>query len=146
MYLVWYSRFLYSIAMLSRAFRFHGLGSLNFAYKQGQTVRGPLLGLKYAHNNRRRTYRVAVVVSRKVHKSAVMRNRIRRRVYEAFQVHASQVNAPYDLVFTAFSDQLTAVEFDELTHQVGSLLQKANVLNLDAGQARDIVSTEGKTQ
>jgi ribonuclease P protein component len=132
--------------MLSRLYRFHGLGSLNYAYKQGQTVRGQLLGLKYVPNSRRKTYRVAVVVSRKVSKSAVVRNRIRRRVYEAFQDYQAQVNGPYDLVFTAFNEQLATVEFEEVKRQVGSLLQKANVLNLEAGGPRDIVSTEGETQ
>lgn len=114
--------------MLARAHRFHGLGSLNFAYRQGQTVRGPLLGLKYAPNTRRKTYRVAVVVGKKVNKSAVVRNRIRRRVFEAVQTRSEQISEPYDLIFTAFSDQVAEIEFTELQRQVDGLLKKASVI------------------
>ena len=129
--------------MLNREHRFHGLGSLNFAYRQGQTVRGPLLGLKYAPNPRRKTYRVAVVVSRKVDKSAVARNRMRRRVYEAFQASGSGVTTPHDLIFTVFSDGAARLEFGELERQVADLLKKAGITgNGKAGHA--IVSTEGK--
>jgi ribonuclease P protein component len=129
--------------MLSRSHRFHGLGSLNLTYRQGQTVRGRLLSLKFAQNPRRKTYRVAVVVSRKVNKSAVVRNRIRRRVYEAFRPNAANINGPYDLVFTAFSDEIAGVDFVELSGQVADLLKKSGVL-IDASKGHAIVSTEGK--
>jgi len=129
--------------MLSRSHRFHGLGSLNFAYRQGQVVRSRLLDLKFTQNPRRKTYRVAVVVSRKVSKSAVVRNRIRRRVYEAFQSNATNVSGPYDLVFTAFSDEIASLSFTELSKQVEDILKKSGVLMADKG-SHDIVSTEGK--
>lgn len=129
--------------MLDRSHRFHGLGSLNFAYKQGRTVRGPLLSLKFVRNSRRATFRAAVIVGRKVSKSAVVRNRIRRRVYEALQAEAPRVQAPYDLLVTVFSDQAATVEFTELQRQVHNLLAKADVLMAEQSP-RDIVSTEGK--
>ena len=69
--------------MISVRHRFHGYGSLRTVYQRGQTVRGPAITLKYRYRGpQRQPYRVAVVVSRKVHKSAVVRNRIRRRLYE----------------------------------------------------------------
>lgn len=113
--------------MLSKQHRFHGLGSLNFAYKQGQTVRGPLLSLKFVRNSRRSTYRVAVVVSRKVNKSAVVRNRIRRRVYEAVAAAAPGQAEPYDLLLTAYSDQAATVPYPELERQVRNLFDKAGL-------------------
>lgn len=129
--------------MLSRRHRFHGLGSLNFAYRQGRTVRGPSLGMKFALNPRRNTYRVAVVVSRKISKSAVVRNRARRRVYQAFQAYAGGINKPYDLVFTVFTAETAEGEYTKLTREIESLLRKADVL-MDASEGHDIVSTEGK--
>jgi ribonuclease P protein component len=113
--------------MLARNYRFHGLGSLNFVYRQGKTVRSQSLSLRYALNNRRQTYRVAVVVSRKVHKSAVVRNRIRRRIYEAVRLELPSTVPPYDLVFTAFSDMLVAMPSSELRQLVTSLLKKAGL-------------------
>jgi ribonuclease P protein component len=46
------------------------------------------------------------VVSRKVHKSAVARNRMRRRLYAALQEFEPQINAPYDIVLTVFQETL----------------------------------------
>ena len=111
--------------MLSRSHRFHGLNALSFTYKRGQVVRGPLLSLKYANNNRRTTFRVAVVVSRKVDKSAVVRNRIRRRVYEIVRLEADKITEPYDLIFTAFNAQLAEMPAADLHRQVVALLRKA---------------------
>ena len=129
--------------MLDRSHRFHGLGSLNFAYKQGQTVRGQNVSLKFVRNSRRNSFRAAVVVGRKVSKSAVVRNRIRRRIYEALQAEAHGIREPYDLLFTVFSDQAAATDFADLQRQIRALLTKANVL-MAPGPAHDIVSTEGK--
>ena len=115
--------------MIHATHRFHGRGSLRFVYQHGKTVRGPQLALKYVRNSRRRTYRVAVVVSRKVHKSAVVRNRIRRRIYEIVRAEFGQITEPYDLVFTVFSDQLATVGQPELTAQIHARLQAARLIS-----------------
>lgn len=102
--------------MISRKHRFHGYGSLKYVYQNGKTVRGPLTALKFTTNPRRNDFRLAVVVSKKVNKSAVVRNRIRRRVYEAARRQLID-NQPYDLVLTVFSEQLATMspaELDEL--------------------------------
>ncbi len=110
--------------MIARTHRFHGYGSLNGVYRSGQTVRGPLLSLRYGSRGPRRPYRVAVVVSRKVSKSAVTRNRIRRRIYEAVRRHGDSIAAGTDLVFTVFNDQVASVESAQLEAAIQSLLQK----------------------
>jgi ribonuclease P protein component len=114
--------------MLSRTNRFHGLGSLRYAYRSGQTVRGQLLSLKYARNDRRKAYRAAVVVSKKVNKSAVVRNRIRRRVYEALQPQANSISGPYDLVFTVFSDRVATMPMAELQQTIRGQLNQSGVI------------------
>jgi ribonuclease P protein component len=115
--------------MISRAHRFHGYNSLNFVYKNGQTVRGPLFALKYVANPRRKTYRAAVVVSRKVHKSAVARNRLRRRLYSALQEFEPQINNPYDIVITVFHEVLLEEPHKNLIHQLKKQLEAANIIN-----------------
>jgi len=114
--------------MIDRTHRFQGYGSLRFVYQKGQTVRGPLCALKYIVNRRRTTYRAAVVVSRKVHKSAVVRNRIRRRMYEIIREVSPRITAPYDLVFIVYSDQLAEVPAAALKAAVVEKLEKAGVL------------------
>lgn len=115
--------------MISRQHRFHGLGSLRPVYRHGKTVRAGQLSLKFMENSRRRSYRAAVVVSRKVHKSAVVRNRIRRRVYEALRRRESDIAAPYDLVFTAFNEQLATMNAADLQAVVDKLLTDSKVVS-----------------
>ena len=114
--------------MISRRHRFHGHGSLRYVYQHGQTVRGPLISLKYAENKRRSSYRLAVVVSKKVHKSAVRRNRIRRRLFEAFRLEEEHLTTPYDMVVTVFHDQVADMPSSELRRMVAAQLRQASIL------------------
>jgi ribonuclease P protein component len=114
--------------MITRSHRFHGYGSLRYIYRNGKTVRGPLSSLKYIQNKRRKSYRLSVVVNKKVNKSAVVRNRIRRRIYEIVRQTEALINEPYDLVFTIFSDQINGLSPDELNRLVKAQLFQAGVI------------------
>ncbi len=114
--------------MIGRKNRFHGHGSLRYVYRNGQTVRGPLCALKFVLNTKRKDYRLAVVVSKKVHKSAVVRNRIRRRMYEAFRLEAASFKGPYDMVLTVFNDQLATIPAEEVRKLVRAQLKQAKVV------------------
>ena len=109
--------------MIGRKNRFHGYGSLKRAYQHGQTARGSLLSLRYVDRQAAKPYRVAVVVSKKVSKSAVVRNQIRRRVYEVVRL-ADDVPPRTDLVFTVFSEQVAELPVDTLRANVDQLLKK----------------------
>ena len=115
--------------MINRKHRFHGRNSLRFVYSRGEMVRGSLFSVKVALNQRRHSYRMAVVVSRKVHKSAVVRNRIRRRIYEVMRDQESHITDAYDIIFLVHSDQLALCEHDQLESQVVEQLAKAGVLS-----------------
>jgi ribonuclease P protein component len=115
--------------MISRTHRFHGYGSLKFVYKNGQTVRGPVMSIKYTQNPKRKSYRAAVVVSRKVHKSAVARNRMRRRIYETIRSFEDKMSAPYDIVVTVFNEQLAELTPKELSKMIHSQLSQAGIVH-----------------
>ncbi len=114
--------------MINRSHRFHGHGSLRFVYQRGKTVRGSYGALKYIYNSRRHTYRMAVVISRKVHKSAVVRNRIRRRIFEAVRVREADISQPYDIVFTVFSDQVATLLAAELQARIYEKLEETGIM------------------
>jgi ribonuclease P protein component len=122
--------------MIDTTHRFQGYGSLRFVYQRGQTIRGQYCSLRFIANSRRKTYRAAVVVSKKVSKSAVVRNRIRRRMYEAIRHAAPDINGAYDLVFVVYSDQLATLPSEAIVHAVVDKLQKAGVLYADKGIKR----------
>jgi ribonuclease P protein component len=114
--------------MISILHRFHGYNSLRYVYRNGKTVRGPLCSLKYVINDRRKTYRLAVVVSKKVSKSAVTRNRIRRRLYEAVRHHESAITEPYDLVITVFGENIATLPADDIERMVVAQLKQAKII------------------
>lgn len=109
--------------MLRSSHRFHGYGSLKAVYKHGKAVRGQSIQLRYLSRDANRNYRVAVVVSRKVHKSAIVRNRIRRRIYECVRKEAT-IAPGTDVIFTVYSDRVAEQDPIALRQQVLQLLEK----------------------
>jgi ribonuclease P protein component len=111
--------------MIIKRHRFHGHNSVQKVYRAGAPVRGQSLSLKFARREAGRPYRAAVVVSRKVSKSAVTRNRIRRRIYEAIRNSVDDRFGGYDLVLTVFSDQAADMDHAKLQASVKRLLESA---------------------
>jgi len=114
--------------MIARSHRFHGYNSLRNVYKHGRTVRGPLFAVKSLPNERRKTYRMAVVVSRKVNKSAVVRNRIRRRLYELARSLEDKINQPFDIVITVFHGNLAETPHQELRSQLKKQFKDSGII------------------
>jgi len=112
--------------MISVAHRFHGYGSLKSVYKHGQTLRSSGLSLRFGYRDPRKPYRVAVVVSKKVSKSAVTRNRIRRRIYEIVRRAENDILPGADLVFTVFDERAAKIDALILQSAVLELLKKAS--------------------
>ncbi len=113
--------------MIAQKNRFRGHNSVDSVYRRAMTLRGSLINLKYVPGKSSRPFRVAVVVSKKVSKSAVVRNRIRRRIYELVREFDTTPLAGSELVFIVYSDQLASLESQRLKAGVHDLLQRAIV-------------------
>ena len=61
---------------------------------------------------------MAVVVSKKTAKSAVTRNRIRRRFYEAVRKERLAEGKPIDLVFVIQDPNLVKTDWSELVSEI----------------------------
>lgn len=114
--------------MLSYANRFHGHSSLRYVFKNGQTIRSRVLTLRYAPNRHRRESRFSVSISKKVLKSAVKRNRVRRRIYEVVRLALPDLTGVYDTVFIVTSPDLLGMEHAELKDTVMRCLGEAGLL------------------
>lgn len=117
--------------MLKHNNRFHGSGPLRFVYKNGTAVRGHYFTLKFVRNSRRKSPRVAVVVSKKVMKSAVGRNRIRRRVYELFRLELDSLKQQSDIVCIVTSSEVRTMQAADLKRQLKDSLNQAGLYNND---------------
>ena len=120
-----YRLFLYTITMLSRLNRFHGHGGVRRVYRLGKPTRSGHMSMHTLKDDRVKSTRVAVVVSRKVDKSAVKRNRIRRRVYEQVREFLWEVYEPTEIVFTVYSNEVATMPVDELKATIKEFIQKA---------------------
>ena len=114
--------------MLSRSNRFHGLGSLRAVYQKGLTKRLDQVTLRYYLNPKRKNYRVAVVISKKTEKSAVKRNRLRRRIYEILRQNLAQLDQPYDIVLSVFNNNIFNSSPAQLEKLIKNLIDQANII------------------
>ncbi len=112
--------------MIASRNRFHGRAGIRKLYATGKSVRSGALSLRYSAEPTR-SYRLAVVVSKKVHKSAVVRNRIRRRLYELVRILYSSETAPRDLLITVFDERIATTAPEELKKELMILFKKAKL-------------------
>ena len=113
--------------MISRKHRFHGHNSLHYLYKNGSALRSQFLTIKYVPNKHRTDSRVAIVISKKVLKSAVGRNRIRRRLYEYMRNNIQKLNATYDIVIICTSSELKTMPYKDISNQIDQLFTKSSL-------------------
>lgn len=113
--------------MLAFKYRFHGHGSLRYVYSHGNAVRSRLITLKCSRHPKRKNPRVAVVVSKKVYKGAVGRNKIRRRLYEIIRQELPKIHDNQDVVLIVFSSEILTMPFEEVESAVKQLLVSADV-------------------
>jgi len=89
--------------MISMRHRFHGYGGVKAVYEDGRTIRGPLMSLKYMARDKRRGYRAAVVVSRKVGRVVDLVGLIHsvdsRRLAERISRMASEAGREVEVLF-----------------------------------------------
>ena len=113
--------------MLSKKYRFHSRGGVRYTYQNGKTIRGSKISLVFADNTRNKQ-RYAVVVSKKVLKSAVGRNRIRRRIYEAIRLELPKIQKPVDCIFIIYAKDILDIDFKEIQKTIRDLLKEADII------------------
>ena len=84
------------------------------------------MSLVFVENKKKYT-RFAVIVSKKVEKSAVKRNRIRRRVYEALRKNLDLIPKEMDYLFVVYSKEIGKMPFTELEGVLGELVEESKV-------------------
>lgn len=101
--------------MIARRNRFHGHKSVSRV--RGPTIQSISLSFRFAKNTKA-DYRLAVVVSKKVASSAVTRNRIRRRVFEAVRTQKRLENLPVDLIIYVKTDAVARQDNASLQEEI----------------------------
>ena len=91
----------------------------------GRQVPGNFLILKFQSNDLALS-RIGFVVSKKVSKKAVLRNKLKRRLREAVNSELARLRPGFDLVFFA-KREIQEKEFSDIEQMVKHLLEKAKL-------------------
>ena len=110
--------------MLSKKHRFYGQGAIRYINRKGRPLRSQLFTVKRVPSRQTQDFRVAVVVSKKVAKSAPRRNRIRRRIYEVIRTDAYRYAQGSDIVIVVFSDKIATMDYMELKTSLVDILKQ----------------------
>lgn len=108
--------------MIGKANRFHGHRSVSNV--RGEVAHGRLMSIRFT-KNKKSDYRLAVVVSKKIAPTAVMRNRIRRRIFELVRTEKRLAGQPIDVIIYAKTSAIGDIEQGDLGREVTSLTKKA---------------------
>jgi ribonuclease P protein component len=113
--------------MLAKYQRFHGHNGVRRVYRLGRATRTNMATLHTLRNEKVRRTKVAIVVSKKVDKSAVRRNRIRRRMYELIRSELPNITTPTEIVVTVYSVELGEMPVAQLKQLVSELFSRAKL-------------------
>lgn len=108
--------------MIRQANRFHGYHAV--PKLRGSVEHSKHFSLRYA-KSKRRDYRLAVVVSKKIMPKAIARNRIRRQVFEIVRTSHRFDNLPIDAVIYVKADSVQNEVPAELSKELVGLSTKA---------------------
>ncbi len=97
--------------------------------KEGKSVKWDGLALKYCSNSFKES-RFGIIVSKKVSKKAVVRNKIKRRIREILRRELEKIKKSQDIVFFVFPE-FKNKEFPEVQKIVIKLLKKGKLLKND---------------
>ena len=111
--------------------RFHGHSSLNYVYRNGRAVHSHWFIIKLVKNPHRKDSRFAVVISKKVLKGAVKRNRVRRQVYEYVQNLIPKLNGVYDVTIIVSSGELFTAPHNDIYNQLDQVFSQFNIVKTD---------------
>lgn len=111
--------------MLSPERRITSAEDFRRVYSEGKGVRGRFLTLRFAAGKGART-RFGLAPARKI-KSAVMRNRAKRRLRELCRAYLDEVKDSFDVVINIKREAVDA-SFEELRKDFLSVMRKAGLL------------------
>ncbi len=109
--------------MLAQKNRIHGRKKFLITLKKGRVVRGQYFNINYSKNNYGQL-KAAVVVGKKIAKSAVVRNRIRRKLYEILRKNFLTKLDNTNLIIIVFNPDIVNLKSAELEKLIEKLILK----------------------
>ena len=112
--------------MLPIQYRLKTKQDFDAAKKKGQITSGKLFSFVYLDRGDSEFSRFGFIVSIKISKRAVVRNRIKRLLREAVQANILNLKPGYDCVFLS-KTALIGKRYDEVLGEVNLILEKSGI-------------------
>lgn len=93
--------------------------------RKGQRIKHNKLILVYIENNLKKT-RAGFLVSKKISKKAVVRNKLKKRLREIFRLNIERIKSGYDLVFIPLPG-LEEEKFEQLKKTFFEIIKISNL-------------------
>ncbi|MDD4409137.1 MAG: ribonuclease P protein component [Candidatus Pacebacteria bacterium] len=98
-------------------------------FEKGSTIRNRYFFLRVLANNGENDTRIGFIVSKKVSKRAVERNRIKRLFRESVRLSIDKIRPGYDMIFIVLSGA-NHKELIEIKKEIDNVLEKSNLINI----------------
>lgn len=112
--------------MLARCYSLKGKDSFQRVEKEGKIFQSDSFGLAYLSRGDKELSNFGFIVSTKVSKESVLRNRIKRAMSEAIRFLLTEVKPGYDVIFLAKQRGLKKTT-DEIMKEVSLAMKKAGL-------------------
>lgn len=112
--------------MLPSRFRLKNEKKIKQAIKYGRSFFNSWFGIYFLRNKDRQT-KIAIVVSTKIDKKAVCRNRIKRQIRHIFLKYCQNLLPGFNIVFIT-RPKLKDLDFWDLDYKLSGILKKIGLL------------------
>ncbi len=81
----------------------------------------------YFLKNKLEVNRIGIIVSKKISKKAVVRNKIRRQIKEAYRLNEEKITSGYDIILIA-REAIKTIDYQKIEKSLMHLFYKKNLL------------------
>ena len=111
--------------MLSREYKLKKDNDFKKAFEKGKFYRNDFIKIRFLKNNLGTT-RFGIVISSKISKKAVSRNRVRRRLEEIIRIRLDQIRSGFDIV-VLFEPEVIGKNYKQVEEVFVNLIEKAKL-------------------
>jgi len=112
--------------MLAKLNRLKKKKDFGKVFKHGKGAKQDFLALKFNKNNLKNS-RFGFVVSSKVSKKAVVRNKVKRRLRESVRSKLDRIKKGFDIVFITF-EKIKEKDFEQINSLIEKILKRSKLL------------------
>lgn len=111
--------------MLSREYKLKKDNDFKKVFEKGKFYRNDFIKIRFLKNNLGIT-RFGIVISSKISKKAVSRNRVRRRLEEIIRIRLDQIRSGFDIV-VLFEPEVIGKNYKQIEEVFVNLIEKAKL-------------------